>query len=217
MRRALLFALSLLWWVPSFAGAADAWGGAGAPVLDAVGISQSHRDLYAFRDGAATTSIRLEPREAVTWRGAQGRVAVVLTTKRVLGVTRRHGWREYRLHREDGAPFAQLGGRVALIVTARRVLSLDSASGALAVERLGAGERLVTSGARDDVAVAVTNRRAIGFSGGRSFSSETPIRAQERFYRLQVLGSAGTIETSRRFLVFSASTGGWVDERRSLR
>lgn len=217
MRWPLLFVLQLLLVVPFFAASANAWGGGGTKVLDAVGIQQSRRDLYAFRDGTPTTRLRLEPHEEVTWLGAQGRVGIVLTNKRVLGVTRRYGWREYRLHREDGAPFAQLGGRVALVVTTRRVLSLDSASGSLSVERLGAGEHLVTSGARDDVAVAVTNRRAIGFSGGRSFSSETQIRAQERFYGLRMLGSAGTIETSRRFLVFSAATGGWMDERRSLR
>ncbi len=142
---------------------------------------------------------------------------MVLTTDRILGVTHRAGWRAYRLRAEDGSPVAKLGGRVALVITERRVLSLDGRSGALTVQRLGAGERHVTSDVREDVAVAVTTRRAFGFAGGRSFWSEITIRAQERFNSLTVLGRAGTVETSRRFLVFSGLTGQWMDERRALR
>ncbi len=213
-----LLVLTLL--VPGFtvppAALADPWSGASV-ALDAVGVQLSRRTLYAFRDARSTADLRLEPREEVVWLGSRGQVAVVLTTKRVLGVTHRAGWRSYRLRSEDGTPIAKLGGRVALVITERRVLSLDGRGGALAVRRLGAGERHLTSDVHEDVAVAVTNRRAFGFAGGRAFRSEVPIRAQERFNSLTVLGRAGTVETSRRFLVFSGLTGQWMDERRALR
>ena len=177
--RLLTLALVLL---VSIAAAAPArgWDRHDGPVLDSVDLQRAGRELYAMRDLAPTAPLRLERNEEVIWMGAQGYVGVALTTKRVLGVTRSHGWRDYRMRREDGQAIAQLGGRLALVVTARRVLWLDSRSGSLQVERLGAGEHLVTSHARDNVAVAVTNRRGMGFSGGRSFSADTPIRAQER-------------------------------------
>ncbi len=196
---------------------AEARLGSGVAVLDAVDIVQVQRDLVAFRDAASTVSLRLEPTEQVVWIGAQGRVGIVLTNKRVLGVTRVHGWRDSRLRPRDGQALAQLGGRVALVITDQRLLWLDAASGALRSQELGAGERLVTSAVQDDVAVAVTNRRAIGFSGGRSFSADTGIRAQERFYALRVLGTVGSVETSRRFLVFSATTASWSASPRPIR
>lgn len=216
MRWVLL--LTLL--VPAFAAApaasADSWAG-GSVALDAVGVQLSRRSLYAFRDGGPTTELRLETREEVNWLGSRGQVAIVLTNKRVLAVAHRGGWREYRLRGEDGTPIPKLGGRVALVITERRVLALDGSVGTFTVRRLGAGERHVTSDVREDVAVAVTNRRAFGFAGGRSLGSEIPIRAQERFASLNVMGRAGTVMTSRRFLVFSGRTGHWMDERRSLR
>ena len=193
------------------------WDDRSGPALDTVGVFEVHRELIATRDGRTSLRIRLENHEDVVWRGARGGVAAVITDRRVLMVSETSaGWSEVRILNDEGPPVARLGGRIAFVTTERRLIWLP-AKGSFQVMRLGAGERVLHSGAGENLAIAVTNRRAIGMSGRLGVSSQEGIQARERFRSLQLLDGTGAVETSRRLLVFSGSGGRWSADRLPLR
>ncbi len=198
-------------------GEARAWNRDPGPALDSIGIFEVHRDLIATRDGRSMLTIRLENHEDVVWRGARGRVGAVITDRRVLTVSQTSaGWSEVRIRDDEGTPIPDLGGRIAFVRTEKRLI-WQPAMGSARVLRLGAGERVLHSDAGENLAIAVTNRRAIGVSGRLGVSSHRDIRARERFRTLQVQDGAGAVETSRRLLVFSGSRGVWTADPLPLR
>src|SRR5690606_38216091 len=118
---------------------------------------------------------RLELGERVLYAKQRGRVGVVVTDRRLLAVTASSGaWQEAR-HRNGESPPAdvELGDRVALVVTPLRVIGLDGKTGNLVEARLGPQERALATAVGQNVAAAVTARRALGVSAARGGFFET--------------------------------------------
>lgn len=182
--------------------------------VDSVDIQHLGEELIAIRDASAPSRIRLEKREKVRWLFAKGIVGAVLTDRRFLTVSPASpGWQEARLRPSDGpSPELRLAANVALLITPRRILGFDGRSGLLAESRLTPQETLLACDAEEHVAVAVTNRRVLGWASGFGGPVDQPLGVLESFQSLRVLGKTASVRTSKRLLIFSGSRGLWRDE-----
>jgi hypothetical protein len=101
-------------------------------------------------------------------------------------------------------------GRVGIAVTNRRLLAVATRSGAWQATRFRRGERPpdgVLLG--EQVAVAVTAQRALGFDGGSGNLVERTLGPRERVIAADASGAVGVIVTDRRALGVSPFAGGF--------
>ena len=184
--------------------------------LDSVDVQHIDGELIAVRDGATTTRLRLEPREKVRWTASRGTVGAALTNKRLLGVSlRSSGWRTLRL--TDGERLvldASLGGNLLVAATQRRILAFHGTTGVWSEVRFSPGEGVEESAAGDQVAVVLTNQRAVGFAASRSDSRSLRFDVHESRAVLRVLSTVATVLTERRLLTYDATLGLWRQEDR---
>ena len=101
-------------------------------------------------------------------------------------------------------------GRVGLAVTDRRLLAVATRSGAWQSTRFRRGE-LPPEGAflGEQVAVAVTAKRALGFDGGSGNLVERSLGPRERVIAADASGAVGLVVTDRRALGVSPFAGGF--------
>jgi hypothetical protein len=207
-------ALALLL-APGCVGAADR---GAVPLEDRIQLFVQPRSLIAIdaRTGGQRDEA-LELGERVVAQGADGRVAYALTDRRILAIAVGSGaFQEARLERgEKLVEPASLGDRVALFVTSRRVLGFDGGSGNLVETRLGPRERVLDVAVANSVAVAATNRRALGLSPFRGGFFEVPLRLDETG-ALSASGDIATLATGDRLLTFRAASGSWEERRLDL-
>lgn len=191
-----------------------------SPLSDLLQVIVREREVIAI-DGESgrQREIALELGEAVTWRGAQGAVGVVLTDRRLLAISVRSGaWQIERYHAGEQQPAsAALGDRVALVVTNRRAIGFDGGSGNLVEVDLGPRESLRQSRVAENVAVAVTTRRALGISPFVGGFFSVGLRLSERVEDLSASANLATLVTSHRLLTFRARTGSWEERQLNLR
>ena len=105
---------------------------------------------------------------------------------------------------------------VILHVVAREALFFSAHSGTWTAVRLEAGERVLHRGTGENVALVVTDLRAVAFSGILSVAAEIPIRAgsEDTVEAVVTVGNAASVLTRRHVYGFSAITGRWaVTER----
>ena len=105
---------------------------------------------------------------------------------------------------------------VILHVVAREALFFSAHSGTWTAVRLEAGERVAHRGTGENVALVVTDLRAVAFSGLLSLAAEVSIRAgsEDAVEAVVTVGNAASVLTRRHVYGFSAITGRWaVSER----
>ncbi len=87
--------------------------------LDVLSIQQDGRDLYAFNSLTGSRArVRLEIEELVLFNESRGRVGIVLTDRRALGLTVGGNFQEVRYRLAERVPdFAVVSERVALVAT----------------------------------------------------------------------------------------------------
>jgi hypothetical protein len=186
-------------------------------IVDVIAIERDGRDVFAFDALTGRRSrIRLELGETVYFERSRGRVGLVLTDRRALGVASGVGWQELRYRLQEVAPeIGLVEDRLALVVTNRRALGFIG-RGTWVEERFGPYE--VVSALRVGVAVGVviTNRRALGLAPDFARFVETDIQLKEKLESVVARDTQGTIRTNRRILVFSAPRGFWSEQDRLI-
>jgi hypothetical protein len=187
------------------------------PLGDLLSIVFEERDVIAFSTSGGSISTTLEIGESVRWHDSRGAVGVVLTDRRILAVGSGGGsWQALRYQRgEAPAEDAELGDRVALILTSRRAV-VFGAPGTLVDYRLGPHEKLLGAGAGSNVAVAITDRKLLGYSPFVGGFFDADFDVGERLEDIALKPNLATVTTDRRFVVFRAETGVWSELRRPL-
>jgi hypothetical protein len=185
--------------------------------LDLVTIERDGRDLYAFDAvGGGRRAVRIEVGEELIFEESEGRVGLVLTNRRALGVAAGGGWVELRFGAQETLPEgAVLGDRQAVFVSNRRAVGfLDD--GNWVEERLAPNEapRLVRAGTI--VALVATDRRALGLAPAQRRFVEVALSPREEIESVSVQDALITLRTPRRILAFSALQGRWTVERRAV-
>jgi hypothetical protein len=177
-----------------------------------------HQLLAISATGGGQTRVEVELGEQILWTGTRGRVGIVLTDRRILGVTDRSAaWQETRYRRTESPPAGVLfGDRVALMSTEDRVIGLDGGSGNLIEYRLGPQERVLDARVGANVAVAITSREAIGLSPRAGGFFAVAINLKERIESISAKSDIVTVTTNRRLLIFRSPTGTWEEKRLNL-
>ncbi len=187
------------------------------PLGDLLEILIEGRDVLLFGTQGRSFATRLEVGEVVSWRGSRGAVAIVLTNRRLLAAgTGSASWQARRYLRGETPPAqAILGDRVALIATSQRAVCLGS-NGSVVEYRLGPQETLLAAHAEGNVAVAVTDRKLLGFSPFLGGFFEADFQVAERIESIALVPNLARITTDRRHLVFRAETGTWSEAKRAI-
>jgi hypothetical protein len=190
------------------------------PLADVLEILVVDRDLLAI-DGAGggQTAARLRLEETVLWKGARGKVGVIITDQRILAVATQSGsWQEIDYGRAEKRPdSALLGERIAIAVTSERVLGFNGGSGSLVEYRLGPREQVVVARVGENVGVVVTDRKALGLSPFRGGFFATPLNLGDQIEAVTAESNLATLTAGRRLLIFRATTGSWEERSRDLR
>jgi len=212
---------ALLLAVAAFSAPARAQPVAGeVPLADLLEILAVDRDLLAVdASGGGQTTARLRLDESVVWKGARGKIGVVITDQRILAVaTQSASWQEIDYGRTEQRPeTALLGDRVALAVTSDRVLGFDGGSGNLVEYRLKPREQVVVARAGANVGVVVTDRRALGLSPFLGGFFPISLGVSERIEDVSAESNLATLTANRRLLIFRALTGTWEERSRDVR
>ena len=186
-------------------------------IVDVIAIERDGRDIFAFDALTGSRSrIRMELGETMLFERSRGRVGLVLTDRRALGVASGVGWQELRYRLQEVVPeIGLVEDRLALVVTNRRALGFIG-RGSWVEERFSPYE--VVSALRIGVAVGVviTNRRALGLAPDFARFVETDIQLKEKLESVVARDTQGTIRTNRRILVFSAPRGFWSEQDRLI-
>jgi hypothetical protein len=163
-------------------------------------------------------SERLERGEQVIFTRSQGRVGVVVTDRRLLAVATGSGaWQSTRFRNGEAPPEVELGDRVALARLAQRVVGFDGGSRNLVESGLGPRELVIDTAVGQNVAVAITDRRALGLSSDRGGFFELRLRSGESFGSLSAFANHVTLQTSQRLLTFRGETAAWEERRKTIR
>jgi len=189
------------------------------PLADVLEILVVDRELLAIdAAGGGQTVARLRLNEAVLWKGARGKVGVVITDQRILAVATQSGsWQQTDYRRTELRPeSALLGERVALAITSERVLGFNGGSGNLAEVRLGPREQVVVARAGENVGVVVTDRRALGLSPFLGGFFSIPLTLGDQVEAVSAESNLATLTFGRRLLIFRATTGSWEERTRKL-
>lgn len=187
-----------------------------SPVLEVVELP---RLLLAIdSEGGGETPMRLEVGEVVYWKGSQGRVGAAITDRRMLMVATRSGaWQEVRFQRGERIPeAAELGDRIVLFATDDRVVGFDSVNRNAAVASIGPQESWGQISVSANVAVVMTNRRALALGAGSGGFFEVKLRVGEMVEYVSAFANHATVSTPDRLLIFRAPTGAWGERRLRL-
>jgi hypothetical protein len=185
--------------------------------IDVITVERDGRDLFAFDalTGRRST-IRLELGEEVRFERSRGRVGLVLTDRRALGVATGVGWQEmrYRLQ-EKAAETGLVEDRLAVVVTGRRALGFLGV-GVWVEERFTPHESVEALRVGSAVGIVITNRRALGLAPDVEHFVETAIQLKEELESVSARDTQGTLRTNRRILVFSAPRAFWSEQSRLI-
>lgn len=188
------------------------------PLEDDLQIVVLPQRILAVGPRGGQREIALELGENVAWKGVRGRIGIVLTDRRVLGVTTESGsWQSTRYRRTESVPDPPLmADRVALLLLRTRLLGLDGRSGNLIEISIGPSETVLDWAVGQNVGVAVTSRRALGISAFAGGFFATTLDVGERVDALDAVANSATLTTSRRLLTFR-NDGHWEQRRLDLR
>jgi hypothetical protein len=181
------------------------------PIEDQLEIVEREDYLLAIDAwSGAMASAELGIDEEVLWSQVRGRVALVITNRRMLATVPAADWniRDFQVSESNPASVV-VGDRVALIATDRRVLTFEGITGTWSETSLGPRERVLSSAAGTNVAVAVTRTRVLGVAAAAGGVYEAELGIREHPEAVRVHGSFATVETKQRLLTFRAPAGTW--------
>lgn len=186
--------------------------------LDVIAIEQDGRNLYAFNSITGSRArVRLDVDEFVLFNESRGRVGIVLTDRRALGVTIGGSFQEARYRLSERAPdYAVVSERVALVPTNRRALGFVGQLGGWIEESFMPGESLEAVRVGASVGVATTNRRALGLAPDLGVFASLPFRLRESLESIDAQDTLATLHTDQRILVFSGPRAVWTFRVRDL-
>ncbi len=185
--------------------------------VDVIAIERDGRDLHAFDAvGGRRTTVRIEVGEELFFERSRGRIGLVLTDRRALGVAAGGSWSELRFGAQEEVPEgAVVEDRVAVFVSGRRAVGfLDD--GSWVVERLTPSETPTAVRAGSIVGLVTTDRRALGLAPVQRRFVEVSLSPREVLESVTVQDALVTLRTPRRILAFSALRGSWTVERRAV-
>lgn len=185
--------------------------------VDVIAIERDGRDLFAFDSVTGRrSSIRLELGEEIVFEASRGRIGLVLTDRRALGVAPGVAWKSLRYRLQEGAPETGLvDDRIALVLTSRRVLGFVG-RGTWVEENFSPHESAKAVRAGVAVGVVVTNRRALGLSVDRDRFVAIDLQIKETLESVNARDTLVTVRTNRRILAFSAPNGTWTEQKRKI-
>lgn len=186
--------------------------------VDVIAIERDGRELYAFDSlTGGRVTLQLDVAEEVLFQASRGRVGVVVTDRRALGVTPGRDWLELRFRIDESPEGSVLvEDRLALLVSDRRALAFNGMDGWVE-ETFSPNEVATAVRVGTAVGVVTTNRRALGIAPRlRGFASEA-LQLREGLEAVTAQDTLATIRTARRILVFSAPRGTWTTQKRLLR
>jgi len=176
------------------------------------------RELHAI-DGSRIRTHRLGRNEKVLWIGTADRLAVAVTSDRVIAITTH--WKEWQTRLfgvHESMPSTVLAGDdFVLLVTDDRVLTVSDHAGSFVETKLGSYETVDDVFIGEQVGLVLTDRRAIGFSGRLASLIDEPVGVHEDLHRAHTAFDFATVATNKRLLVFDAPTGSWHSDQLSLR
>jgi len=185
--------------------------------IDVIAVERDGRELYAFDAlSGGRSTIRLEVGENVLFEKSRGRIGIVLTDRRMLGVVSGAGWSELRVGVQEQAPTeALLGDQVAVLVSNRRAIGFASTSGWF-TEKFGPSESATALRVGSAVGVIVTNRRALGASPAAGGFAGQDLQVREKLESIATQDTLATVRTERRILVYSAPRTLWTEQKRRI-
>ncbi len=186
--------------------------------LDVITIQQDGRNLFAFNAITGSRArVRLDVEEVVLFNESRGRVGIVLTDRRALGVTIGGSFQEARYRLSERAPdYAVVSERVALVPTNRRALGFVGQLGGWIEESFMPGEFLEAVRVGASVGIATTNRRALGLAPDLGLFASLPFRLKESLESIDAQDTLATLHTDQRILVFSGPRAAWTFRVRDL-
>lgn len=180
--------------------------------LDVISIEEDGRDLIAISAvGDRRPSVRLEVGETVVFLECSGRICVVLTDRRALGVSVDSIFQEARFRIAEHAPDrALVSQRLGLVATPQRLLGFVAEHGRWVAEGLTPGESLEAVRIGAAVAAAVTNRRVLGLAPNAGRFASLSLRLKESLESFTADDTLAKLRTDQRSLVFSGPRGTWT-------
>ncbi len=186
---------------------------------DVIAIERDGRELFGFDSlTGRRAQIRLEIGEVVLFEQARGRIGLVLTDRRALGIGAGTGFQEFRYQLREAPPaFGLVEDQVALVVTPKRVLGFLGTRGGWVNEQFSPNELVQALRVGAAVGVVTTNRRALGLATrARHFVAEN-LRVKEKLESISARDTLATVRTNRRILVFGSLRASWIVQDRRLR
>ncbi|MBY0396855.1 MAG: hypothetical protein K2X91_10365 [Thermoleophilia bacterium] len=187
--------------------------------LDVITIEQDGRDLHAFSSVTGSRGrLRLDIEEQVLFNESRGRVGIVLTTHRAIGITIHGGFSEIRYRIAERAPErALVAQRIALVGTGRRALGFVGPAGIWIEEALTPDESIEALRAGAAVGIVVTSRRVLGLAPEVGRFASMPFQLKERLESVDAEDTLAKLRTDRRLLVFSGPGAVWTFRNRNLK
>ena len=174
------------------------------------------REVLAIdSENGGQRSERLERGEAVLYTRSQGRVGVVVTDRRMLAISTGSGsFQVARYRNGEGLPAdVELGDRVALAMMPSRAVGFDGNSHNIVESTIGPREKVLDTAVGPNVAMIVTDRRALGLSADRGGFFDLRLRVGEQFQSLSAFANHATLQTSQRLLIFRGPDAAWEERR----
>lgn len=186
-------------------------------LVDVIAIERDERNIFAFDALTGRRSrFQLELGEEIRFEASRGRVGLVLTDRRAMGIATGIDWQELRYALKESAPDVGLvEDRIAIVVTEQRALGFTG-SGSWVEQQFDRDEAAAALRVGSAVAVVATNRRALGLSPDLSRFVEIDLQLREVLQSIDAAGTLATLRTNRRILVFSAPRAVWIDQKRLL-
>lgn len=186
--------------------------------LDVITVEQDGRDLYAFSSVTGSRGrLRLDVEEVVLFNESRGRIGIVLTSHRAIGVATGGGFTEVRYRIAERAPDrALVEQRIGLVATGRRALGFVGPSGIWVEEPLTPEESIEALRAGPAVGIVITNRRALGLAPEVGRFASMPFQLREKLESIDAEDTLAKVRTDRRLLVFSGQGAVWTFRNRNL-
>ncbi len=186
--------------------------------LDVLSIQQDDRNLYAFNSLTGSRArVRLEIEEVVLFNESRGRVGIVLTDRRALGVTVGGNFQEVRYRLTERVPdFAVVSERVALVATTQRALGFVGKFGGWIEENFALDESAKALRVGTGVGIATTNRRALGLAPEIGRFASLPFNLRESLESVDAEDTLATLRTDQRIMVFSGPRAVWSVRARDI-
>ncbi len=180
-------------------------------ITDQVAITSIQGKLFGLTSGEGISREFLSSGEKVLVIEAKGVTGFVQTSIRLLGFSGRlNRWVDLTLPTGEQIIKWKVTSRMIVVQGREAAYGFQSDRGRWKREPWGAGESMRNSAVKADIAVIVTNRRALGFSAftGGFFSQDLPL--DNEIQKIQINDNVVILHLSDFMLVFRAGLAIWA-------